>query len=273
MSDRLDILRSGREIPLVMGILNVTRDSLSDGGLYLNPKDALARAVEMVSEGADIIDIGAESTRPGAVAISAEEELSALIPVLRSIRAKLPKTPISVDTYKPEVAEAALSEGADILNDVLLKTSSKGECEMLSLAARAGCPIVAMHNSRERTYGDFWTEFLKECGDIIKLSDSCGVDRKNIFLDPGIGFGKTADQNFEIIRRIRELGEFGVPILLGVSRKSALVSEVGKDIVLRDYATSAVSVYSALSGAVSILRVHNVSGNVAALKVIKRILS
>lgn len=208
----------------VMGILNVTPDSFSDGGLYMNPEEALKRAVQMAEEGADIIDIGAESTRPGSQRISAEEELSRLLPVLRLVRKELPEVWISVDTYKAQVARICLEEGADIINDISGGTFDE---DMFKVVSEYGCPYVLTHiKGRPETwrenppvYEDVMEEIAGWFEERLNLLEQTGY-RGQVILDPGIGFGKLPEHNVEILKRFEELKVFGLPLMVGVSRKS-----------------------------------------------------
>ncbi len=210
----------------VMGILNVTPDSFSDGGLYTKPEEALKRAVQMVEEGADIIDIGGESTRPGSERIGVEEELNRVLPVLKLVRKELPDVWISIDTYKSEVAEACLEEGADMVNDISGGTFDE---KMFKVISRHGCPYVMNHikgrpetwNSEPIVYEDVIDEIVRWFEERIKKLTACGYAREeNLILDPGIGFGKLPEHNVEILRRFEELKIFGKPLMVGVSRKS-----------------------------------------------------
>ncbi len=260
----------GRPFPearcLIMGILNLTPDSFSDGGMFLDR--AVERVGEMISEGADIIDVGAESTRPGAEKISEEEEWGRLSKPLELLRREFPEIPISVDTYKPRVACAAVNLGADMINDVVSSP------EMFEVAAELQAPLVITHNSRERAnfpekFGNFGEFFMSEMELKISGALEAGVREENIILDPGIGFGKSAEMNFELLRNLGRY--FGKPLLLGVSRKSCLRALVGEKVEDLDDATAAVSSIAAFGGNVQILRVHNVAKNVLAVKVAERI--
>lgn len=258
--------------PLIMGVLNVSRDSFSDGGRYMTPEAAVAAASKMISEGAAIIDMGAESTRPSAAPIGVEEELNLLVPQLEAVRRAFPKIPISVDTYKPETARAALEKGADIINDVIVARSGR-RCPMAELAAERGCPIVAVHNSRGEDCGENFFDFLMDgLSDIVSFVENEGVPRSKIIIDPGFGFGKTAEQNFEILARLGELRKFGCAVLLGVSRKSSLAALVGESMDVRDAATVAVTAISSAMKSADIVRVHDVAKNAAAAKVAREIL-
>ena len=253
--------------PAVMGILNVGTESFSDGGKYASPAAAAARAVEMAEQGADIIDVGAESTKPSAQKISAREELEILMPRLKAVRAAVGGgLPISVDTYKPEVAEAAIESGADIINDVYAMREN-GRYPMAETAARLRAPLILTHSCRgEPPSGDFWDFFLAGMRERLESALSAGLGRSNIVLDAGIGFGKTTRQNFLLVKKMGELRELGCPTLLGVSRKSMFAEVAGDSFALRDAATLAVSVYAAAANSCDILRVHDVASTVAALK-------
>jgi dihydropteroate synthase len=208
----------------VMGILNITPDSFSDGGLYLEPSKAIERAVQMVEEGADIIDIGAESTRPGSERISAEEELRRILPVLKEVRKELPNVWISIDTYKAKVAQACLEEGADIINDI---SGGTFDGEMFRVVASYGCPYVLTHikgrpetwREKPPVYEDVVEEIVLWFEERLRALKDTGYNGQ-VILDPGIGFGKLPEHNVEILKRFEELRILGLPLLVGVSRKS-----------------------------------------------------
>lgn len=223
----------------VMGILNVTPDSFSDGGSFNSVDAATRHAAEMLDAGADIIDIGAESTRPGFTPVDAATEISRLKNILPAVK-KLGAT-ISVDTYKPEVAEFALENGADIINDV------RGR--MFDVAEKFGAPIIAMHN--EKIAADVVTDIKN----FIHQNQREGLQ---IIFDVGIGFGKTQEENLRVLRNLREIKNLGVPVMLGVSRKSVIGYAAGFDVSERDEATGAICVLAIAQG-VDIVRVHNVA--------------
>jgi dihydropteroate synthase len=263
-----------------MGVLNVTPDSFSDGGFYFDPQKAFSRALEMISEGADIIDIGGESTRPATFRdhspLSADEELNRILPVLRSIRQSSSDVLISIDSYKASVLDEALRSGADIVNDIsgLLVDPS-----IADVAAKANAPYVLMHipgpprNMPDHPhYDDVVVDIAHFFERQIETAISRGVKRENIILDPGLGFGKNADQNYEIIRRLSEFKRFGLPILSGPSRKRFIGEAIGNVAPLdRDEGTFAAVALSIANGA-DIVRVHNVKGGVRASKVADRIM-
>ncbi len=263
----------GRALPqdfcertLLMGIVNATPDSFSDGGEFLAPEAAAAHARALVEAGADVIDLGAESTRPGCREIDAEEEAARLLPALKAIRAALPDVPVSVDTYRAEVAEKALAAGADILNDVRAigaRADTAGtRYAMGELAAAAGAPLIAMHNRFGREdYGDFWTEFMDDLHAGAERILACGVPAEQLWLDPGFGFGKTPAQNLLIVARLREIADLGFPVLLGTSRKSTLgVVLGGKPPKERAGGDAACSALGAFHGA-ACLRLHDVAAH------------
>lgn len=261
---KLQEIFSGRH-PVVMGILNVTPDSFSDGGKYASIDSALKKAGEMVDSGAEIIDIGAESTRPGAELVSEAEELARLIPAVEAVRAKFPDVALSADTYKPAVAAAAVCAGADIINDVVSDIS--GGYKMAKVAAKLNCGLVITHNNRRAEIkADFFEKFLDNMRKKLDAALAAGVEAKNIILDPGIGFGKTFSQNVELIARLKGLKKFGFPVLLGVSRKSMFSQIVGDDFSDRDDATAAVGAIAALNNFADILRVHDVKKTLNAVK-------
>lgn len=251
-----------------MGILNVTPDSFSDGGLWLEPERAVEHALEMVEEGADLLDLGAESTRPGggvygegAVSLSPAEELERLLPVLEPLR-RATDVPLSVDTRKGTVARAALEAGADVINDV----GGLADDELVEVVAGAGCPVVAMHSRGEITsmqrsidFRDVVDEVAEELADIARKALAAGVERRQLVLDPGIGFGKTARQNFELIAclDLLESGGGGYPLLLGASRKSFLALVGGAPPSERLGGSLAAASWAAEMGA-AIVRVHDV---------------
>ncbi|MBT9176598.1 MAG: Dihydropteroate synthase [Firmicutes bacterium] len=238
---------------LIMGILNVTPDSFSDGGVYLDPARAVERALAMVEEGADIIDIGGESTRPGATPVSAQDEARRVIPVVRAV-CRATATPVSIDTYKAEIARMALAEGASMLNDVW---GGQKDREMLALAAAANVPLCLMHNRAEPLYHDLIGEIKRDLRAMVKQALSVGVREGNIILDPGIGFGKTWQQNLVVMQRLREIVDLGFPLLVGTSRKSMIGQVLGLPVDERLEGTAATVAVSIAHGA-KIVRVHDV---------------
>ncbi|AKL94429.1 dihydropteroate synthase FolP [Clostridium aceticum] len=247
----------------VMGILNVTPDSFSDGGNYLNVEKAIIHAQKMVLEGADIIDIGGESTRPGAGEVSADVELSRLLPVLERL-VKEVKVPISVDTYKAEVAEKVLQAGAHIINDVW---GLQRDLDMAGVIAKYDVPVIVMHNQSGTKYDkdimESISDFFKKS---INMALEAGVKKEKIILDPGIGFGKNPEQNMEIMARLGEFNALGHSILLGTSRKSMIGKILDLPPEQRVEGTLATSVMGIVQG-VDIIRVHDIVENVRTVKV------
>lgn len=264
---------AGSAQPIIMGVLNVTTDSFSDGGKFFDESAAIRHAAKMLEEGADIIDVGAESTRPGARLLSAEEELAVLLPRLKALKKEFPKAVFSVDTYKPEVALAAADLGAEILNDVVSKTSGE-TFPMARVARRTGAKLVITHNSRESAVdgADFAAACARETASKVRLAQAEGVDIKKIIIDPGFGFGKTPEQNFGLVKNLSEFGKIGCPVLLGVSRKSALGLVAGGDFCDRDVATCAVSALVAFMRTADIIRVHDVKANLIAVRTALKLL-
>ena len=247
--------------PVVMGVLNVTPDSFSDGGLFQATDTAAARARQMAVEGADIIDIGAESTRPGAVAVSAVEELARLEPVLAALSGSIP---ISVDTTKADVATRAVALGAILVNDVW---GLQRDPAMADTVASTGAALVIMHRRLEKDRDlDIVADIRRSFERSLALAAKAGVPDERIILDPGIGFAKSSRQNIEVIRRLGELKDYGRPILVGVSRKKFLGPTIGNGTEGELIGTIAAALAAAAAGA-SLFRVHDVAAHVAALKV------
>jgi dihydropteroate synthase len=250
----------------VMGILNVTPDSFSGDGLLAAGNDPVDAAVvqgrRMVDEGADLLDVGGESTRPGHDEVAAADELARVVPVVAALRASLPDTPISIDTTKPSVAAAALDAGADLLNDVWGVAPGN---DMLRLAAERGAPIVLMHNRAEARYTNLMAEILADLHAAIDRALAAGVAWEAIVVDPGFGFGKTAEHNLALLRDLGLLRALGRPILLGTSRKSTLGKVLDLDADERLEATLATTALGIAAG-VDLVRVHDVRPNVRAAR-------
>ncbi len=244
----------------IMGVLNVTPDSFSDGGSYINPDLAAEHAVRMAEEGADMIDIGGESSRPGAERISAAEELKRVMPVLKAVVGKI-KIPVSVDTCKSEVAREVLYEGAAAINDI---TALRGDPRMAAVVAEYGAGLVLMHMKGfprtmqgEPVYQDLMGEIIAYLSGSIDIAERSGIAPEKIIVDPGIGFGKTIEHNLEILRRLGELCYLGKSLLVGTSRKSFLGTITGKDAGDRIFGTAA-SVAAAIMNGADMVRVHDV---------------
>lgn len=257
------------ERPLVMGVLNATPDSFSDGGLYDAPERALARAERMVAEGADLLDLGGESTRPGAAPVSPADEAARILPTLRLLKARV-ALPVSVDTRRAEVARLALDEGAEIVNDV----SALADPAMGGVVAEAEAGVVLMHMrgtpetmQRDPRYADVAGEVADELAAALERARAAGIPDARVVLDPGIGFAKTAEHNLELLARLGELARLGRPLLLGPSRKSFLRRILGGiPAEERDAGTAAACVVGLLHGA-RVFRVHDVRGVRQALDV------
>jgi dihydropteroate synthase len=253
-----------RAWPAVMGVLNVTPDSFSDGGEFLSPANALAQAARMIAEGADIIDIGAESTRPygGAAPVSADDEIARLQPVLKDLVAL--GTPVSIDTMKSSIARFAIGLGASIVNDVW---GLQGDAEMARVVADHGVSLVAMHN---RTSVDPAIDIVQDIAEFfartLTIAASAGIASDRIALDPGIGFGKTAEQSMTALARLAEFRSFGCPLLVGASRKRFISSVVASEPHQRLGGSLAAHLTAARNGA-SIIRAHDVAETVQALRV------
>jgi dihydropteroate synthase len=248
----------------LMGILNVTPDSFSDGGRFDAVPTALAQARVMLAEGADIIDIGGESTRPGADEVSVAEELARVLPAIAALRADGITAPISIDTYKAEVAERAIAAGATIINDV---HGLQREPEVAAVAAEHGAPLVLMHWDKARdTSRDVMAEMARYFDTTLGIADKAGVERSRIVLDPGFGFAKSLSENYEILRRLPELVALGFPVLVGTSRKSMIGKLLDVPADERLAGTVATSVLGYTAGA-HIFRVHDIRPNRDALRV------
>lgn len=250
------------ERTLLMGVLNVTPDSFSDGGLFLDPEKAVAHALEMQRAGADLIDIGAESARPGSRGISAEEELRRLLPVLRGLKRRL-RVPISVDTTKVEVAEAALRAGAQLVNDI---SGLRADPRLAAVARRYDVPLVLMHMrgtpltmQQIPPATNIWREIERDLGWSVRRALKAGLRRTQIVIDPGIGFGKTVAQNFEILRELRRLEKFKLPVLIGTSRKSFIGKSLDNAPADQRLMGTAASVTAAILAGAHIVRVHDVA--------------
>ena len=244
----------------IMGILNVTPDSFSDGGDFNNVDIAIKHAKEMIEDGADIIDIGGESTRPGHKFVSSDEEIKRIVPVIKELKKEI-KVPISIDTYKSQVAEEVLKLGADMINDVWGLTYDD---DMAGVIAKYDAHVCIMHNQDGTNYDKDIMESIKEfLQNSIDKALAAGVKKEKIVIDPGIGFGKTFEQNIEVLKRLSELQDLGYPVLLGTSRKSVLGKIVNVEPKERLVPTIATTVLGIRDG-VDIVRVHDVRENLHA---------
>lgn len=248
----------------IMGILNFTPDSFSDGGNYFNMDAALKQAVRMAEEGADIIDVGGESTRPGFKQVTGEEEVLRVIPLIENLSKEI-NLPISVDTYRAKTAELAIKAGAHIINDVW---GLKYDPEMAKVAAAYGVPVCIMHNRTTGTeYGNLIEDILCELEESIEIAQKAGVKDENIIIDPGVGFGKTWEQNLQVMRHLAEFKRLGYPVLLGASRKTFIGKVLGLEVHERLEGTLAVTAAGIMKG-MDIVRVHDVWQNVRTAKMI-----
>ena len=264
---KLDLSRTA-----IMGILNVTPDSFSDGGIFLVRDAAVTHALLMVEEGADIIDVGGESTRPGAQAVSVQEELDRVIPVIEAIASAVP-VPISIDTSKPEVMRAAVAAGAGLINDVRALRATGA----LQTAAALAVPVCLMHMQGEPrsmqhnpVYVDVAGEVRNFLHERIETCVAAGIPHQRMVIDPGFGFGKTAEHNLELLRRLRELHVLGVPILAGLSRKSMIGTLFGLPVEQRLHASVALALIAVQNGA-TMLRVHDVRATREAIRMFEAV--
>lgn len=280
----LSILQQKQYVrPLVMGILNVTPDSFSDGGDFFDPQRAIDRAVEMIEEGADIIDVGGESTRPGSRTVDDHEQIRRTIPVIEGIRRRShtgeKKFSISIDTRSAAVASEAISTGVEIINDV---SALRDDPKMAGVVVDARAIVILMHRrgmsgDMQANGGPIYENVVKEIRDFLierrDFAEMQGIARSRIWLDPGIGFGKRVEDNLRIIREVAELGKLGSPVVIGASRKRFIGAVLGiDDPKNRDAGSIACAVFAAIQGA-AVLRVHDVKGTVEALRMLEAISS
>jgi dihydropteroate synthase len=259
-----------------VGILNVTPDSFSDGGDFFDPEAAAVRATAMLDEGADIVDVGGESTRPGSDPVSTAEEIRRVVPVIREILAERPDAALSVDTYRAETAGAALEAGAGIINDV---TALRGDPHMAALVAGARCPVILMHMKGEpKTMQEnpHYEDVVREVRDFLEAraesAVAAGVEPENVIVDPGIGFGKTQEHNLALLRRLDAIVELGFPVLVGASRKSFIGGITGVERARERVAGTVATTVLAFEKGATIFRVHDVRANREALAVARAVL-
>jgi dihydropteroate synthase len=254
-----------------MGILNVTPDSFSDGGQLSTPQRAIDAGVRLVDEGADVLDVGGESTRPGAQPLAAAEERERILPVIEALASRV-AVPVSVDTYKASVADAALTAGAAIVNDI---SGLRYEPELADVVARHGAALVLMHTRgrssdmyRQAVYHDVVDEVLDELRESMAFATGAGIPKDRILVDPGLGFAKEAPHSYEVLARVHEFGELGRPLVVGPSRKAFVTRPLGREIpaAARDWPTAAAVTAAVLSGA-HIVRVHAVGEMVQVMRV------
>lgn len=251
----------------LMGILNVTPDSFSDGGMHQDLEAALRQAERMLEEGADIIDVGGESTRPGYIQISEKEEAERILPVIEAVKKRF-DVPVSVDTYKSRVAAEAVKAGADLINDIWgLKYDNK----MAEVIAKTGCACCLMHNRNHMEYENFMQDMLGDLKETLQLAQDAGIKKDRIILDPGIGFAKSYEKNLEAIRNFELLHQLGCPLLLGASRKSVAGIALQLPVTERLEGTLAATVFAVQKGAMFV-RVHDVKENARVIKMTEAIL-
>lgn len=245
----------------VMGILNVTPDSFSDGGSYVGKDKALKQAEKLILDGAAIIDVGGESTRPGYKQISEEEEISRVVPVIQAIRKEF-DIPLSVDTCKAKVARASIKAGADMVNDIW---GLKGDFKMTEVIRETGASVCIMHNRREAVYQEFTREIMEDLKESLVIAERGGIKRDKIIIDPGVGFGKTYEMNLWCIGHLEKFLCFDLPVLLGSSRKSVIGNTLNLPVEEREEGTIATTVMAVMKGC-HFVRVHNAAGNVRAIQ-------
>lgn len=251
----------------IMGILNITPDSFSDGGLYSTKEKALEEALKMEADGADIIDVGGESTRPSHDKVSEKEEIERVIPIIEKLSEVL-SIPISIDTYKSETARLAIEAGADIINDVW---GAKKDPQIAKVAAEYNVPIILMHNRNNKNYTNLIKDMISDLNESINIATEAGVMKENIILDPGVGFAKTMADNYEVLKHLNEFVKMDYPVLLGTSRKSFINEILPTEPSERDNATGATTCLGITQG-VKLHRVHDVKRNVELAKMMDAML-
>lgn len=250
-----------RKRTLIMGIMNLAPDSFSDGGLLPTESAALARAEQLLAEGADVLDLGAESTRPGATPIDAPTELARLLPVVKALRRRFPQAALSVDTYKAAVARACVEAGADLVNDVEggRVEARADDSPMASACAALRCPLILMHRRAQADYADFWPEVLGDLRTSVRRALAAGLPEEQLWTDPGFGFGKTPAQNLMLVRDLAKVVALGFPVLLGTSRKSTLGLVLGEPDPLRRGPGNEVTAAWGIAQGAAMIRVHDVA--------------
>ncbi len=251
----------------VMGILNRTPDSFSDGGRYQDMDRALFQVERMLDEGMDILDIGGESTRPGYTRISPEEEIQRVVPVIEKVKERF-EVPISLDTCKSQVALAGIRAGADMINDIW---GLKDDGQMARVIAQTSLPCCLMHNRKEAVYGDFVEDVITDLAGTLAIAEKAGIESDKIILDPGVGFGKTLENNLEIISKLERLRALGCPLLLGTSRKSVIGLTLNLPVQERVEGTLVTTVFAVQKGC-AFVRVHDVRENVRTVRMTEALL-
>ena len=252
----------------IMGILNVTPDSFSDGGKFNAADQALFRVEEILKQGCDIVDIGGESTRPGYTVVPIQEEIERVAPVIEAVKARF-DVPVSLDTYKYQVAETGIAAGADLINDIWGLKYDEGQ--MAQVIAKSGVACCLMHNRKEAVYQEFMTEVLADLQDSVDIALQAGVASEKMILDPGVGFAKSYEQNLEVLRHLQDFNVLGYPMLLGTSRKSVIGLTLDLPANEREEGTLVTTVQAVQAGW-NFVRVHNVQGNARAVKMAEAIL-
>lgn len=251
----------------VMGILNVTPDSFSDGGKWNRMDAALAHVEEMLKDGMDVLDIGGESTRPGYTLLSDEEETERVVPVIEAVKARF-DVPVSLDTYKSRVAQAGIEAGADLINDIW---GLKYDGQMAKVIAESGLPCCLMHNRKDTDYRSFMQDVAADLADCLHLAECAGIPQDKIILDPGVGFAKSYEQNLQVINNMEQVHVLGCPILLGTSRKSVIGLTLDLPASERLEGTLVTTVMAVMKGCMFV-RVHDVKENVRAIRMAEAIL-
>lgn len=251
----------------VMGILNVTPDSFSDGGKWNRMDAALAHVEEMLKDGMDVLDIGGESTRPGYTLLSDEEETERVVPVIEAVKARF-DVPVSLDTYKSRVAQAGIEAGADLINDIW---GLKYDGQMAEVIAKSGLPCCLMHNRKDTDYRSFMQDVAADLADCLHLAECAGIPQDKIILDPGVGFAKSYEQNLQVINNMEQLHVLGCPVLLGTSRKSVIGLTLDLPATERLEGTLVTTVMAVMKGCMFV-RVHDVKENVRAIRMAEAIL-
>ena len=254
-------------ITYIMGILNVTPDSFSDGGKFDNLDNALKHVEQMIEEGADIIDVGGESTRAGYTLLTDEEEISRVVPVIKAIKSRF-DIPVSIDTYKSGVATAALDAGADMVNDIW---GLKYDRKIADVIAKTDSFCCLMHNRNNTDYNDFMTDMMNDLKETVEIAKAAGIKDDKIILDPGVGFGKTYENNLEAINKVEMLKEFGYPVLLATSRKSVIGLTLDLPTDQRVEGTLVTTVLGVLKGC-AFVRVHDIKENKRAIMMTEKII-
>ena len=252
----------------IMGILNVTPDSFSDGGKYNSEEKAIIHVLDMIEDGASIIDVGGESTRPGYTMISDEEEIYRVCPVIEKIK-KETDIPVSLDTYKSKVAAAGIAAGADLINDIW---GLKYDPHMAGVISDSKLPCCLMHNRNNTDYNDFLTDYITDMKESVKIAEKAGINPENIILDPGVGFGKTLEHNLLVLKHLEDFTRLGYPVLLGTSRKSVIGLTLDLPKEERVEGTIATSVIGTINRCM-FLRVHDVKENYRAVKMTEAIIN